>query len=138
MKKLLLVLFVSISFNAAVSAQARSFKDLIGKWEISGEEEGASLEIIDSSNIYLTYGGERKKVMSYTFDLSKAPGWFDFSIQDSAGVFHVKSLFQVFGDNAMKWQIFLDDDRTSYFSSTKGELMYLKKRPIAVTAVAKQ
>src|SRR5688572_18112187 len=95
MKKLLLVLFVLITFHAGVSAQAKSFKDLIGKWEISGEEESASLEIIDSSNIYLTYAGDRKKVISYTFDLSKTPGWFDFSIPDSAGVIHVKSLFQV-------------------------------------------
>jgi len=133
---LILTFFLGFSFIS--SAQVKRFQDLVGRWDIVGEDlPGASLEIQDSTTIYLTYMGEKKKIIHYTIDFSKSPCWFDFTIPDSNSIIPVKSLVQVFGDNAMKWQIFLDEDRSPYFTSSRGELMYLKKTNIATGSVVK-
>jgi len=134
MKKSLIILFVSLFISLAGSAQVKRFQDLTGRWAIAGQDAGAYLEVIDSSNIYLNYMGEKKKIISYSMDLSKSPSWFDFTVPDSIGVLHIKSLVQVFGDNTMKWQLFLDEERTPHFTATRGELMYLKKVSAGVAA----
>jgi hypothetical protein len=117
--------------------QQKQLKDLIGRWEIVGEQsDSASLEIIDSSTIILNYMGERKKIIEYKIDFQRSPIWFDFSTGDSSSTVMVKSLLEVMNDNMIKWQLFVDEDRTEHFSSTKGELYYLRKtKPAAITAM---
>ena len=117
--------------------QQKQLKDLIGRWEIVGEQsDSASLEIIDSSTIILNYMGERKKIIEYRIDFQRSPIWFDFSTGDSSSTVMVKSLLEVMNDNMIKWQLFVDEDRTEHFSSTKGELYYLRKaKPAAITAM---
>jgi hypothetical protein len=124
MKNCLFLLFICLSFNA--SSQAKMFRDIVGTWEITGEQK-ASLQIIDSTTIILNYMGEKKTITNYTFDFSKTPIWFDFSTSDSGTVLHVKSLLHVLGDDIIKWQLFIDEERPAHFSSTKGELLYLRK-----------
>lgn len=117
----------------------KSFTDLVGKWEIVGEEmPGASLEIIDSSQIYLTYGGERRKISSATFNPRKSPAWFDFNISDSSGTLQVKTLVHVYGNGIMKWQLFIEEERPEYFTASKGEMMYLKKSAGSSTVASTQ
>jgi hypothetical protein len=48
-------------------------------------------------------------------------------VDDSASVVTVKSLIEIMNDNMIKWQLFVDEERTPYFSSSKGELYYLRK-----------
>ena len=117
--------------------QQKQLKDLIGRWEIVGEQsDSASLEIIDSSTIILNYMGERKKINDYKIDFQRSPIWFDFSTGDSSSTVVVKSLLEVMNDSMIKWQLFVDEDRTAHFSSTKGELYYLRKaKPAAITAM---
>ena len=118
--------------------QQKQLKDLIGRWEIVGEQgDSASLEIIDSSTIILNYMGERKKIIEYKIDFQRSPIWFDFSTGDSSSTVLVKSLLEVMNDSMIKWQLFVDEDRTEHFSSTKGELYYLRKaKPTAaITAM---
>ena len=117
--------------------QQKQLKDLIGRWEIVGEQsDSASLEIIDSSTIILNYMGERKKIIEYKIDFQRSPIWFDFSTGDSSSTVMVKSLLEVMNDSMIKWQLFVDEDRTEHFSSTKGELYYLRKaKPAAITAM---
>ena len=117
--------------------QQKQLKDLIGRWEIVGEQsDSASLEIIDSSTIILNYMGERKKIIEYKIDFQRSPIWFDFSTGDSSSIVMVKSLLEVMNDSMIKWQLFVDEDRTEHFSSTKGELYYLRKaKPAAITAM---
>ena len=117
--------------------QQKQLKDLIGRWEIIGEQsDSASLEIIDSSTIILNYMGERKKIIDYKIDFQRSPIWFDFSTGDSSSTVMVKSLLEVMNDSMIKWQLFVDEDRTEHFSSTKGELYYLRKaKPAAITAM---
>ena len=117
--------------------QQKQLKDLVGRWEIIGEQsDSASLEIIDSSTIILNYMGERKKIIEYKIDFQRSPIWFDFSTGDSSSTVMVKSLLEVMNDSMIKWQLFVDEDRTEHFSSTKGELYYLRKaKPAAITAM---
>ena len=129
----MLVFLVTTGFS-----QQKKLKDLIGLWEIVGEQnDSASLEVIDSSTIILNYMGEKKRIIDYKIDFQKSPIWFDFSTSgDSSSVVLVKSLLEIMNDNMIKWQLFVDEDRTDHFSSTKGELYYLRKaKPAIGTAI---
>ena len=136
MKKIFFVLMILFAGIEAFNQQ-KQLKDLIGRWEIVGEQsDSASLEIIDSSTIILNYMGERKKIIEYKIDFQRSPIWFDFSTGDSSSTVMVKSLLEVMNDSMIKWQLFVDEDRTEHFSSTKGELYYLRKaKPAAITAM---
>ena len=136
MKKIFFVLMILFTGNEAFNQQ-KQLKDLIGRWEIVGEQsDSASLEIIDSSTIILNYMGERKKIIEYKIDFQRSPIWFDFSTGDSSSTVMVKSLLEVMNDSMIKWQLFVDEDRTDHFSSTKGELYYLRKaKPAVITAL---
>ena len=136
MKKIFFVLVILFTGTQAFNQQ-KQLKDLIGRWEIVGEQgDSASLEIIDSSTIILNYMGERKKINEYKIDFQRSPIWFDFSTGDSSSTVMVKSLLEVMNDSMIKWQLFVDEDRTEHFSSTKGELYYLRKaKPAAITAM---
>ena len=128
MKKIFLMLIVLFAGLQAFNQQ-KQFKDLVGRWEIVGEQEdSASLEVIDSSTIVLSYMGEKKRIIDYKIDFQRSPIWFDFSTSDdSSSTVLVKSLLEIMNDNMIKWQLFVDEDRTDHFSSTKGELFYLRK-----------
>ena len=136
MKKIFLVLMILFTGTQAFNQQ-KQLKDLIGRWEIIGEQnDSASLEIIDSSTIILNYMGERKKIIEYKIDFQRSPIWFDFSTSDSSSTVVVKSLMEVMNDSMIKWQLFVDEDRTEHFSSTKGELYYLRKAKPAAAITA--
>lgn len=139
MKKIYFLVLSVLIYTAGANAQVKKFQDLVGRWDIVGEEmPGACLEVQDSSNIYLTYGGVKKKVSDFTIDYSKTPCWFDFTVASATDPnvqLHVKSIVQVFGESAMKWQIFLEEDRSPYFTASRGELMYLKRASYASSAV---
>ena len=132
---MLIILFAGTqAFN-----QQKQFKDLVGRWEIvSDQTDSASLEIIDSSTIILSFMGEKKKIIDYKIDFQRSPIWFDFSTSgDSSSTVLVKSLLEIMNDNMIKWQLFVDEDRTDHFSSTKGELYYLRKaKPANSIAIA--
>ena len=136
MKKIFFVLMILVAGIRAFNQQ-KQLKDLVGRWEIIGEQsDSASLEIIDSSTIILNYMGERKKIIEYKIDFQRSPIWFDFLTGDSSSTVVVKSLLEVMNDSMIKWQLFVDEDRTEHFSSTKGELYYLRKaKPAAITAM---
>jgi hypothetical protein len=128
MKRMILMTGLFTFFSITGFSQQKKLKDLIGRWEIVGEQNmQASLDVIDSSTIVLIYMGETKKIVDYKFDFAKSPIWFDFSTEDSASVVTVKSLLEIVNDNMIKWQLFVDETRPDYFSSTKGDLFYLRK-----------
>ena len=136
MKKIFLLLAIPF-FLMKGYAQQKKLKDLIGHWEIVGDKDNVvSLEVIDSSTIILSYNGEKKKLTDYKIDFDKSPIWFDFStVADSNSVVAVKSIIEIMNDNMIKWQLFVDEERTPYFSSSKGELFYLRKTKAAVTTI---
>jgi len=129
MKKMFLAIIIIALISAEGYSQQKRIKDLVGRWEIVGEKDaaGACLEIIDSSSMILIYNGETRKIKDYKIDFGKSPIWLDFSTGDSSSVVAVKSLLEIMNDNMIKWQLFVDEDRSPHFSSTKGELFYLRK-----------
>ena len=134
MKQIFIVMTACL-LSISVRAQIKKFRDIIGIWDIAGEQNaGASLQIIDSSTIVLTYLGERKNITDYKIDFSKSPIWFDFSTKDNTSTLQVKSLIQILGDDIIKWQLFVDEDRPDHFSSSKGELFYLKRSKSNITS----
>jgi hypothetical protein len=137
MKKILVLTVILVFLGTTGFTQQKQFRDLIGRWEIVSEKnDSASLEIIDSSTIILNYMGEKKKLTDYKIDFQKSPIWFDFSTSDSSSTVVVKSLLEIMNDNMIKWQLFVDEDRTLHFSSNKGELYYLRKaKPVTSTAI---
>jgi hypothetical protein len=136
MKSLILSIGTLLFLSVSGMCQGKKFRDIVGQWEIAGEQNaGASLNIIDSNTIVLTYRGETKKISNIRIDFSKSPAWFDFSAQDSSDALQVKSLVEV-GDNVMKWQLFIDEERTPYFTTRKGEILYLKRARSTPAATA--
>jgi hypothetical protein len=124
---IIIAVFLMLTVKGA-QAQIKKFQDIAGTWNIVGEPGiSASLQIIDSSTIVLTYRGEKRIITNYTIDFSKSPCWFDFSTRDSTSVLQVKSLVQKIGDDVLQWQLFVDEERSPYFTNYKGELLYLKK-----------
>lgn len=139
MKKIVILICACFIAGSGINAQVSNLHDLKGHWLVGGEK-GAALVIIDSSNIVLSYGGEIRKVSDVKMDFSKSPGWFDFSAGDSASSIQVKSLVEISGEGILKWQLFIDEERPSYFATGKGEMLYLKKAgaPAVITAKASQ
>ena len=133
------VLFSSVSFGQVSSVsynQAKKFQSMVGSWEIIGEQDaGGGLEIIDSATILIRFMGEEKKLLQYKIDFSKSPYWFDFTAKDTTSVTNFKSILEFVGDDTLKWQVFSDGERASHFTSTSGDLFYLKRvRPKSTTA----
>ena len=127
MNRPILTLFLLLSF-LSTRAQQPSIMDLRGCWDILDKQiPGAKLEIVDSSTIYLSLGEDRKKIISYTIDLSRTPAWFDFTIENSGKNIEVKSILQFFGESVMKWQLFINEDRATHFSAGRGGWMFLKR-----------
>src|SRR5687767_10711634 len=139
MKKLLFTTGIFLLISIAGPAQPKKFQDIIGRWDIVGEQNaGGALEIIDSSTIILTYMGEKKQIHDYKIDFSKSPFWFDFTTKDTASVVNIKSLMEVVNDTVIKWQLFVDEDRTPHFTASKGEMLYLKKTKRDVPLISRQ
>ena len=138
MKKIFLMLTILFSGTQAFNQQ-KQFKELVGRWEIVGEKnDSACLDIIDSATIILSYMGEKRKILDYKIDFQRSPIWFDFTTGDSSSSVVVKSLLEIINDGIIKWQLFVDEDRTDHFSSTRGELYYLRKAkpPVAPSIVS--
>ena len=132
MKKILFVFVVSFLAVQGMSQQ-KKLKDLVGRWEIASDQNSAaSLEVIDSTNIILSYNGEKMKLTDYKIDFTKSPIWFDFSTGTGDSAVSVKTLIEIVNDTMIKWQLFVDEERTPYFSSSKGELFFLRKAKDAI------
>lgn len=130
MKRIICAIGLSMMITLGANAQTSTtrFQDIIGNWEIVGEgDAGAGLQVIDSNTIILTYMGEARKLTDYKMDLSKSPCWFDFWAEDSSSVIQVKSILKKEGNDVIKWQLFIDEERSPHFTASKGELLYLRR-----------
>lgn len=128
-------------FGQTFGNQPKHLNDIqtiIGRWEIVGtKDEGGRLEILDTSTIVISYGGEKKILSGFNIDFTKSPIWFDFFVRDSSKTMNVKSIMEIINEDLIKWQVFMNEERMAHFTSEKGELFYLKRVKIkSVTTFA--
>jgi len=124
MKKIFYSLVVALMLGGSAVAQEITMQKLQGRWL---RTDGAGLEVVDTATIYIVYGTEKKEVISYKADFTKSPAWFDFTVKHNDSTFKVKSLIYLINDDILKWQVFEGDKRPVYFSSNRGEMLYLKR-----------
>lgn len=125
MKKVILVLALFVLMNGVVNAQKKySFENLKGSWRNS---HGAGLDIIDSNTIYIVYGEQKKQVSNSRVDFSKSPAWFDLAVRDSSNLVKMKSLLLFVNENLLQWQVFDSETRPAYFSTNRGDMLFLKR-----------
>jgi hypothetical protein len=125
--KILFVIVASFLATAAIGQKIPS--KLIGKWEaVDSDNQGIGLEIKDSTEIYVVYGEEKKRVTSFKADFSRTPAFFDFSVKDSSEVIQLKSLINLVNDDLVQWQLFDGPSRPDMFTEKQGEMVYMRRK----------
>lgn len=114
--------------SQTATKQPYGIESLVGRWDIIGTRNEGWLDIVDRDKIVFSYRGERKSVSSFDIDFSKNPIWFDFEVKgEGDATMTVKSIMEVISDDLVKWQVFIDEDRSDHFTADRGELFYLKR-----------
>jgi len=111
--------------QTTASAQTITIKNLVGRWEAA---DGAGLEILDSSRIFVTYGKDRKPILSYKADFSKSPCWFDFTVKDTAQKLSTMKSLILLDNDVLKWQVFEEGNRPANFAADKGDIVILRRK----------
>jgi hypothetical protein len=125
MKKVLVGLVLFLSMNVVANAQGKyNFDNLKGSWR---NRNGAGLDIVDSNTIYIVYGTQKRLVTRSKADFSKSPVWLDLAVKDSSHVVTLKSLLLFVNEDLIQWQVFESDTRPAYFSTDKGDMLFLKR-----------
>ncbi|MGE5520323.1 MAG: hypothetical protein ACM3VS_10395 [Candidatus Dadabacteria bacterium] len=124
MKKAIYLLGIALSLQFVAGAQKYSFENLMGTWR---NKEGAGLEVVDSSRIYIVYGQHKKLISSYRTDFSTNPARFNFVVHDSSGTTNVKSLLLFVNDDLLQWQVFDSETRPVKYNTDRGDLLILRK-----------
>ena len=125
MKKILMGVVLMLFAGFYASAQINSIKTLAGRWE---NPDGAGIEVVDSSKLFLVYGKEKKPIISYQADFTRSPALFDFVVQDSARQLAMKSLLLLQNDGSLKWQVFEDGYHRDDFTPGKGDIVILRRK----------
>ena len=135
MKKIMvLCAAIILTLNLSYS-QSRNLQNLMGMWECKDQQnEQGGFEFLDSSNIFITYMGEKKEVVNYKIDFSKTPYWFSLSIKDNDQIVNIKSFLYFMDDNNVKWEIFLADASGNNMMDNSSEVVMLRRKNIATTA----
>ena len=125
MKKVMVALVLFFSMTLTADAQKKySFDNLKGSWRNSN---GAGLDIVDSNTIYIVYGEQKKIVNRCKVDFSKSPVWLDMAVKDANHVVTLKSLLLFVNEDLIQWQVFDSETRPAYFSTDKGDMLFLKR-----------
>jgi hypothetical protein len=124
MKKVWMGLLL-LACSSGAWCQQFCLKDLVGRWETN---DGAGLEIIDSSRMFVTYGKERKPILSYQADFSKTPCWFDFVVQDTVKKLTTMKSLLLLDHDVLKWQVFDDGARPADFTSDRGDIVIMRRK----------
>jgi hypothetical protein len=139
MKKSMVLVFVAVSVLASAQpltskAKLPAIQDIVGSWEIIGTKNEGSLDIQDEYSVIVNYRGERRSISDFSMDFSKSPIWFDFTVRDSSGSMVIKSIMEIISPDLIKWQVFIDEERSPHFTAERGELFYLKRLRIKTLA----
>jgi hypothetical protein len=73
------------------------------------------------------YGTQRKLVTRSRADFSKSPVWLDLAVKDSTHTTTLKSLLLFVNEDLIQWQVFDSETRPAYFSTSRGDMLFLKR-----------
>ena len=135
MKKIMVLCVVGIlTFNLSYS-QNKNIQALVGMWECTDQQnDQGSLEILDSSKIFISYMGEKKEVLNYKIDFSKTPYWFSLTLKDKDQTINIKSFLYFVDDNNVKWEIFLADASGNNMLDNSSEVVMLRRKSTATAS----
>ena len=78
--------------------------------------------------MFITYGKERKPILSYQADFSKTPCWFDFVVQDTVKKLTTMKSLLLLDHDVLKWQVFDDDTRPADFTADRGDIVIMRRK----------
>lgn len=132
MKTILLAALILTSIHSFSQSHSSNpvsgIEAITGRWDIVGTKNEGWLEIINDQEIIVSYGGEKRTITGFKLDFSKNPIWFDFTVKgNGTEVMRINSIMEVISEDLIKWQVFVDEERSAHFTSERGELFYLKR-----------
>lgn len=123
-----LTLLFSILFLQA-TAQSKITDKLIGTWEgIDSAQERGSIIIKSDGIMHLVLSPTESIECKYQIDTTKSPMYFDIIVEEEGEVRTMKSLVLFVDNDIIKWEIFLDRERTPNFTSEASEDIILLHR----------
>ncbi len=124
MKKMLFILFLSLSLQFISSAQKYTFANLAGSWR---NANGAGLDVVDSNTFYIVNGGQRRLASARLSDFTKNPVSLNLAVKDSSRTITFKSLLLFVNETMLQWQVFDTYTKPVSFRYDKGDMLFLRK-----------
>ncbi len=124
MKKVILMTVAAIGFWFGGMTQTYSFENLKGNWR---NKQGAGLEIVDSSKLYVVYKDHKKQLVNYAVDFSSNPAVFNFVLKEQSGTVNVKSMLLFINDDLIQWQVMDGDSKPVNYNTSKKDIVVLRK-----------
>ena len=126
-----ILFFLSLFIISASIAQQNITAQLMGKWEAT-DSDGitGSLNFIDSVHIIVSIPNQTLSEGTYLVDTSKDPMWFDITLKQGNIVLVMKGLIKIINENAIKWQISTEGERSETFRQAKTDNVIVLKRKV--------
>ena len=126
-----ILFFLSLFIISASIAQQNITSQLIGKWEAT-DSDGITggLNFIDSVHIIVSIPNQSLSEGTYLVDTSKDPMWFDITFKQGKIVLVMKGLIKIINENAIKWQISTEGERSETFRQAKTDNVIVLKRKV--------
>ncbi len=124
--------FIAIVFSLffiQASSQTKITDKLIGTWEgIDSAQEMGSIIIKKDNVMQLVLSPSESIECGYKIDTTKSPMLFDILIEEEGEVRTMKGLLLFINNDTIKWEIFMDRERTPNFSAEASDNIILLHR----------
>lgn len=109
----------------SASAQIRSNRDLIGKWQGNDHGDHLQLEFFADSKVMITAPGGRLPLATYTADFNKIPIEVTLTATDNGKQMSFKGQMEFIDNETIKFTYFGDSKRHDAFA--QGRTITMKK-----------
>ncbi len=124
--KRILMMIVLVCTVAVANAQLKTLQELVGVWEaIDQQNDRGSLEFKDTTQLYITFMGQRKPAQSFTVNLNKTPHEFNMAIQEDNETINLKGRLHFVNKDNIKWEVFVPGDAGG---GPQSEIVLLRRR----------
>ncbi|MEO6671032.1 MAG: hypothetical protein ABIN36_16240 [Ferruginibacter sp.] len=125
MKKHVIIITCFLLVLGAASAQIRSNRDLLGKWQGNDRGDQLQLEFFADSKVMITAPGGRLPLATYTADFNKMPVEVSLTATDNGKQLSFKGQMEFLDNDSIKFTYFGDSKRRDAFA--KGRTIIMKK-----------